>query len=686
MNVSTWRHMAAAIDRKYLQGFGQQLTKDDSDDEKEGGDLLNEGYVEHRIHHAQMSHGARTGNMHYGNQLDLSERLTDTAIQLFYDLSQRWWKLSGLSPVDEVPDSQEKKEEEEEEEEESRVRRTSGHLSNAARVLLVPDSQGTSTSASTSTTTPLTYRVNTAVPGRLLEVPVSQSTRKASSSSSSSPALALPSGSSFSPFSCTPLTSSSVPTVIPSSTAIADITSSPVADPSGRNPTLATKDVLSARGILPAISTHSHISSSSSSSSIPAINHLLEAATPLGLPSMRPQARTIPSAAVLPASNGSAVIFTPHEVLPFNWSFSFDPSRPSSTLGPEDAATPSAAVRSSVDDSPVISTSPRPTISWNWSSSSCRQPASESAQVRSNDLPVSAPPNPSTPAPLPITPSSMAPPSRPRAHLLLTRRAIPPTANSGRYHYGIFPDPSDHTSSPNQIDTDDNMPFPDQCGMDDDVQPLAEAEKVLLASSRTHHRPINASVESTSMGPPVESSRFDLTNSPPLPVQISPLKSNRKRAAGTGSIEPISLARLSTRPRSVTSSSSRRTWNGTQIQQAMQRLFRDTNAWPRSEQQWQALLAMGRGDAQVVVVLPTGGGKSLLFLIPSFLPGSGVTVVVLPLVALRQDLVRRCQEFHISFTDWMPPQTWANPLTPTTSLVLVSVEHACHGSFRTLLA
>ena len=75
----------------------------------------------------------------------------------------------------------------------------------------------------------------------------------------------------------------------------------------------------------------------------------------------------------------------------------------------------------------------------------------------------------------------------------------------------------------------------------------------------------------------------------------------------------------------------------------------------------------------MVVVLPTGEGKSLLFLLLSLLPGSSVTVVVLPLAALQQDLVRRCSECRISFMDERrlglgPP--FPRPRLPSSSSVL----------------
>jgi len=40
--------------------------------------------------------------------------------------------------------------------------------------------------------------------------------------------------------------------------------------------------------------------------------------------------------------------------------------------------------------------------------------------------------------------------------------------------------------------------------------------------------------------------------------------------------------------------------------------------------------------------MPTGSGKTLLYVIPTLLQRTEVTVVVIPLVTLRHDLRRRC--------------------------------------------
>jgi superfamily II DNA helicase RecQ len=59
-----------------------------------------------------------------------------------------------------------------------------------------------------------------------------------------------------------------------------------------------------------------------------------------------------------------------------------------------------------------------------------------------------------------------------------------------------------------------------------------------------------------------------------------------------------------------------------------------------------------RGDNPLVVVLPTGGGKSLLFMAPVLLKRSRTMIVVVPFVALVEDMMKRCKEAGINCIQW----------------------------------
>jgi superfamily II DNA helicase RecQ len=111
---------------------------------------------------------------------------------------------------------------------------------------------------------------------------------------------------------------------------------------------------------------------------------------------------------------------------------------------------------------------------------------------------------------------------------------------------------------------------------------------------------------------------------------------------------------------------------------ALQRMTNDDHSQFRGVQE-QAIRAIQHGVSPVVVVMPTGGGKSMLFMLPAWVSG-GLTVVVVPLIALRQDLEKRCAAAGISCIEWesrRPPDEAA--------IVLVTPESALSEDFMTFL-
>ena len=72
--------------------------------------------------------------------------------------------------------------------------------------------------------------------------------------------------------------------------------------------------------------------------------------------------------------------------------------------------------------------------------------------------------------------------------------------------------------------------------------------------------------------------------------------------------------------------------------------------------QEEAVQKILHGEPQVVVVMPTGGGKRVLFMLPASV-STGITVVVVPLRALRADMLRRCGEIDgLSAGVWLGPR------------------------------
>lgn len=72
----------------------------------------------------------------------------------------------------------------------------------------------------------------------------------------------------------------------------------------------------------------------------------------------------------------------------------------------------------------------------------------------------------------------------------------------------------------------------------------------------------------------------------------------------------------------------------------------------RSPEQKEALESVCLGRSDGLYILPTGSGKSLLFMVPGILFPNLRTVVIVPLVALQNDLVRKCKEVGINAVKW----------------------------------
>ncbi|KAJ9480580.1 hypothetical protein VN97_g12971, partial [Penicillium thymicola] len=116
----------------------------------------------------------------------------------------------------------------------------------------------------------------------------------------------------------------------------------------------------------------------------------------------------------------------------------------------------------------------------------------------------------------------------------------------------------------------------------------------------------------------------------------------------------------------------------TDMAKALQSLFGDNTVRFRGIQ-GRALQAIAAGESPIITVMPTGAGKSLLFMLPAWIAG-GLTVVVVPLLSLRTDLLQRCTTLGILCVEWeirRPPDE--------ASIVLVTPESALTEEFRTFL-
>jgi superfamily II DNA helicase RecQ len=107
----------------------------------------------------------------------------------------------------------------------------------------------------------------------------------------------------------------------------------------------------------------------------------------------------------------------------------------------------------------------------------------------------------------------------------------------------------------------------------------------------------------------------------------------------------------------------------TAVHTALQQVLGKQDVRFRSIEQEQALYAVLDKQTPLVVILPTGGGKSLLFTLPACIE-EGVTVVVVPYRALIEDLVQRISDCGVDCMEWKHGNT--NPA----SVVVVSADVA----------
>src|SRR5438552_7404164 len=87
------------------------------------------------------------------------------------------------------------------------------------------------------------------------------------------------------------------------------------------------------------------------------------------------------------------------------------------------------------------------------------------------------------------------------------------------------------------------------------------------------------------------------------------------------------------------------------LQEAMD-IFIGPNSTFRSPEQQEGLLAILQGESPLVVILPTGRGKSLLFMLPATLHDANTTIVIIPFIALMKILLSKYRDAGIGCIEW----------------------------------
>jgi superfamily II DNA helicase RecQ len=175
----------------------------------------------------------------------------------------------------------------------------------------------------------------------------------------------------------------------------------------------------------------------------------------------------------------------------------------------------------------------------------------------------------------------------------------------------------------------------------------------------------------------VEGRSGDLTGA----LVLSSQGGTRKRSisAMSGSETSLGLARKISNLRP---SQPKRHWSGLALLAAFRRLYGNNKLKWRCPEQERALRLVANKAPEVLLILATGAGKSLAFLLTASLPGARTTVVVVSLVALRLDLTRRSRRLGIDPILFEQDKDIAAGMDSAPALVFVSLELATRPAFK----
>jgi superfamily II DNA helicase RecQ len=107
---------------------------------------------------------------------------------------------------------------------------------------------------------------------------------------------------------------------------------------------------------------------------------------------------------------------------------------------------------------------------------------------------------------------------------------------------------------------------------------------------------------------------------------------------------------------------------------ALRVYLNDPGADWRSESQRDAVITALKLEQDIVAILPTGGGKTMISVIPSLVEKDAITLVVLPLVALMLDYQRKLAEKNVPHEIFLGSES--QRLKGDTNLILVSADVA----------
>lgn len=116
-----------------------------------------------------------------------------------------------------------------------------------------------------------------------------------------------------------------------------------------------------------------------------------------------------------------------------------------------------------------------------------------------------------------------------------------------------------------------------------------------------------------------------------------------------------------------------------ELEKALRQSLGDSKATFRNKEQEESINSVCNGEGDGMFILPTGSGKSQLFMILPFIRKEMLSVVIVPLVALQVDLMKKCQSVGIHGV------LWKDRFSAGVDLVFCSCEHVTKQSYASFI-
>lgn len=114
----------------------------------------------------------------------------------------------------------------------------------------------------------------------------------------------------------------------------------------------------------------------------------------------------------------------------------------------------------------------------------------------------------------------------------------------------------------------------------------------------------------------------------------------------------------------------------------LRRMLKKNDARFKSDEQARAMKLALERKQDGLIILPTGGGKSLLFQLLAFMEKNLTTILIVPFVVLVKEMAERCENLGLSYQIWGEEKDF-NMSVP--QILIMGLEHAVTSRFQQVL-